>query len=205
MTMHIRHAADRDWGAIGALLAEINDLHAEALPQVFARIAADARTEAFARERFGADGGAEEGQVFVAEHADTEDADAEQAGEVLGEVLGFVWVRLHTAPPVPLFVPRRWAEVDTLVVAERARHQGIGRALVGRAHRWAAEQGVAEVQVVAWEFNAAALGLYESLGYETARRTLWRALAPPEPGGSDLAGADRGRHVGPQGTEDRRP
>lgn len=69
-----------------------------------------------------------------------------------------MWVRLHAAPPVPLFVPRRYAEVDTLVVAERARHQGIGRALVERAHRWAADQGVAEVQVVMWEFNTAAMG-----------------------------------------------
>jgi len=92
------------------------------------------------------------------------------------------------------------------VVAERARHQGIGRALVERAHRWAAEQGVAEVQVVAWAFNAAAIGLYEQLGYATARRTLWRALDPPEAdGGGDLAGADRGRHVSPQGTEDHLP
>jgi len=40
----------------------INDLHVDALPGVFARIAADETTEVFARERFGDP----EGQLFVA-------------------------------------------------------------------------------------------------------------------------------------------
>ena len=88
---------------------------------------------------------------------------------------------------MPLFVPRRYAEVDTLVVTKRARHQGIGRALVEHVHRWAAAEGVVEVQVVVWEFNVAAIGLYERRGYATARRTMRRPLGTPGPDDDDDA------------------
>ena len=96
--------------------------------------------------------------------------------EEAGRVVGFVWVRLHRAPPLPVFRPRRYAEIDTLGVTEAARRRGVGQALVERAHGWAREQGVTEVQIVVWEFNAGAIALYEKLGYTPARRTLWRTL-----------------------------
>lgn len=39
-------------------------------------------------------------------------------------------------------VARRYAVVDTLMVKEKFRHSGIGRALMEKAHQWAWDKGV---------------------------------------------------------------
>ena len=160
MDVRIREATPDDAAALAPLLVEVHDLHAEALPAVFRPIAADERTAALLRAQV-AD---ETGRAFVAEHGD--------------DLAGYAWVRLHEPPPSHLFVPRRVAEVDTLVVAAARRRRGIGRALVAAAHGWAARHGADEVRVVVWEFNRAAIRFYERLGYATARRTMGQIIGP---------------------------
>jgi diamine N-acetyltransferase len=158
VSVPIRAARPRDVPALSDLLVEVQDLHATALPHIFAPIDANAQTDAYLRAQLGLPGS----QGFVAEEK--------------GRLVGYCWIRLYEAPALPLFVPRRFAEIDTLVVATTRRQQGIGRTLVERAHAWATAQGVDEVRIVVYEFNQEALQFYEHLGYETGRRTLWRTL-----------------------------
>lgn len=47
----LRPADERDVPVLGALLVEINDLHTDALPQVFDRMTVDDCVEAFVRAR----------------------------------------------------------------------------------------------------------------------------------------------------------
>jgi ribosomal protein S18 acetylase RimI-like enzyme len=157
--VQIRDAFLRDVNALSALLVEVHDLHVAALPDIFAPIETDAQTDAFLRNQLAHP----DGHAFVAEDAEA--------------LVGYCWIQRYDAPPLHLFVPRRSAEIDTLVVAATHRHRGIGRALVERAHAWAAAQGVDEVRIVVYEFNQEALHFYEGLGYETGRRTLWSRLA----------------------------
>jgi ribosomal protein S18 acetylase RimI-like enzyme len=154
----VRDARPGDVPALIALLVEVHDLHVAALPHIFAPIEANALTDAFLRDQLALPGS----QGFVVEDA--------------GNLVGYCWIRLYDGPPRHLFVPRRFAEIDTLVVAANHRQQGIGRALVERAHAWAAAHGADEVRIVVYEFNQEALKFYERLGYETGRRTLWRTL-----------------------------
>jgi ribosomal protein S18 acetylase RimI-like enzyme len=154
----IREAHLRDVQALSALLVEVHDLHVAALPHIFAPIDADAQTEAFLRDQLALP----DSQGFVADET--------------GTLAGYCWIQLHEAPSLHRNVPRRYAEIHTLVVAASHRQQGIGRALVERAHVWAAAQGVDEVRIVVYEFNQEALRFYERLGYETGRRTLWYPL-----------------------------
>jgi ribosomal protein S18 acetylase RimI-like enzyme len=156
--VRVREALLTDVPALGALLIEVHDLHVAALPHIFQPIATDAQTETFLRGQLTHD----DSQAFVADHA--------------GTLVGYLWIRIQQAPALHLFVPRRYAEIDTIVVAATHRHQGIGRALVERAHEWAAAQRVDEVRIVVYEFNQDAIQVYDRLGYVTGRRTMWRTL-----------------------------
>ena len=75
-----------------------------------------------------------------------------------GEVAGYLAL---TSDPVA---------IDLIAVAEDARGSGIGRALVAEAIASAAG---GEVVVVAQERNTAAIGLYESCGFEVLARQTW--------------------------------
>lgn len=58
-------------------------------------------------------------------------------------------------------------------VAESARGQGLGGALVDAALRWFAEQGVRDVSVVTQGRNTAAIRLYERRGFTVQSMQLW--------------------------------
>ena len=65
-------------------------------------------------------------------------------------------------------VARRFAVVEAVVVSSADRGPGVGRMLMAAAERWARDRGAEEVWLDVWEFNDAAIGFYEVLGYETS-------------------------------------
>ena len=58
------------------------------------------------------------------------------------------------------------ADVMTIATTEAARGRGIGRTLLGEGIDWAIDQGASTIHLEVDEGNAAALGLYRSLGFE---------------------------------------
>ena len=63
-----------------------------------------------------------------------------------------------------------------LMVAGGARRRGIGRALMDAAEEWAGAAGITKIELHAFPHNAAAIALYEHLGYhrEGYRRRHFR-------------------------------
>lgn len=59
-------------------------------------------------------------------------------------------------------------------VATRPQHRGrgLGRAMVAAAEDWLAARGIAKVQLLVRETNAAVTAFYERLGYATAPRIV---------------------------------
>jgi ribosomal protein S18 acetylase RimI-like enzyme len=78
----------------------------------------------------------------------------------------------------PPMAERRFAVVEAVVVAAADRGGGIGRRLMAAAEGWARDRGAGEVWLDVWEFNAAAIGFYEALGYRTVSRRMRIDLAP---------------------------
>ncbi len=70
----------------------------------------------------------------------------------------------------------RQAYVFLLYVATEHRQQGLGKALMTYAHQWAKQQGYAQIGLQVFEDNAAALHLYEQMGYKPQARWLSLAL-----------------------------
>jgi len=86
-------------------------------------------------------------------------------------VVGFVGVEKR----------RHWsgatdAYIGELVVAAEHENQGIGRALVDAALRWATVNGYERISVSTGAVNTRAVGLYERLGFEPEDVTLTRAV-----------------------------
>ena len=158
MDFSIRKATEGDYEDLCALYAEVDALHRDAVPGVFRTPGGPPRTKEFVCGILADESAA----LFVAESN--------------GRIVGMACARIRQAPEIPILVPRRYARIEELVVLKRFQRQGIGRALADKAHEWALGKQVGQVELNVWEFNAAAISLYEKLGYKTAYRTMWRKL-----------------------------
>ena len=158
MNVLIRAAVIEDYDAVCALYAQVAHVHSQALPQFFRPV----EGPALPREFFANILANEDAAIFVAEWQDT--------------LIGMTHCSVRTTPAVPVVVPRRFINIDDLVVSEHVRHQGVGQTLLERVHQWAREKGVTEVELNVWEFNTSARSLYEKLGYETTRRIMRKQL-----------------------------
>ena len=87
-------------------------------------------------------------------------ADAFVAVDAEGRVVG--WAHVFAAPFVESG-PN--AELGGLVVDERVRGRGIGRALVARAEAWARERGLRELCLRSNVIRTEAHGFYQGLGF----------------------------------------
>jgi ribosomal protein S18 acetylase RimI-like enzyme len=158
MELTIREATAADYAAIGDIFAEADDLHRQHLPHIFQKPPGPAREQEYilgllADESVG---------LFLA-----------QLG---GQVVGLVCVLARAAPAVPMFVPRRYANVDSLVVQQGFRRRGIGRALMERVQAWAQDKGLDHIELHVWDFNQEAIAFYQQLGYENLSRRMGKRL-----------------------------
>jgi GNAT superfamily N-acetyltransferase len=81
-----------------------------------------------------------------------------------GSVVG--WVHISARKTL---IAGLQAEIDGLVVAEPCRYQGIGKALLARAERWAQENGCPMVTIRSGEARAGAHAFCNQMGYDQLR------------------------------------
>jgi GNAT superfamily N-acetyltransferase len=120
-----------DLPVVCALAEDLAAIHHAAWPDVFAPASGTDRDAPHWRDSIAGSGRA----AFVA-----------HAG---GEPVGFVTVASGNENH-SLLQPTRWARVNSICVLERARGQGVGRALLARAEAWARAEGADELRLVVW-------------------------------------------------------
>jgi len=152
----IREASPADHDAVSRLYAQVDGLHSKSRPDAFQDPPEPGRSRAFLDEHLKADDAA----MFVA--------------EVEGVVVGFAFAKLGRPPDDPLHRPRLFAYLEDLVVSVECRRKGIGTALMSEVERWASRRKVDHVELIVWEFNEDARRFYESLGYATSYRRMFR-------------------------------
>jgi len=158
MEIIIREATAGDYDALCAIIDEVDTLHRDRMPHIFQKPPGPVRDKEYILGLLADDSVG----LFVA--------------EVEGQVAGFVHALVRDTPPWPVLVPRRRAFVDSLAVGQEFRRHGIGRALMDRAHTWAAAKGAVDVELNVFEFNQPALAFYRALGYETSTRRMVKDL-----------------------------
>jgi GNAT superfamily N-acetyltransferase len=100
--------------------------------------------------------------LFVAEAADG--------------LLGFAEVYVREDAPAPLRQSYRYGLLQSLMVEEGVRQQGIGTRLLEAAEGWARDHGAREMRVETWEFAGGPRPFYERRHYRTLRRTWVREI-----------------------------
>src|SRR5580658_5951546 len=70
--------------------------------------------------------------------------------------------------------PRVFAYIEEVVVSSHHRRLGVGKALMQRVEGWARDRKVDQIELIVWEFNDEARKFYESLGYTTSYRRMFR-------------------------------
>lgn len=114
----------------------------------------------------------DEGELAVAAAAGTVLVAESAAGEVIGIVS-----LVPAGSPRAAVARTGEAELARLVIAERARGAGVGRALALRCLQLAREQGAPRVALWSRPYQVEAHSLYESLGF---RRTPERDERDPD-------------------------
>lgn len=106
---------------------------------------------------------------------------AESGGAVIG------WVHVYGVHL--LESPRSFAEIGGLVVGAEFRRQGVGRALMEQAERWAQEHSYHEVRLRSGLHRTDAHQFYQAVGYTLTKtaHTFQKALDAP-PNASNVIG-----------------
>jgi len=156
--MLIREAVARDYENLNTLIDTVDRLHRDNLPQKFRESEGPVRDRNFILDLI-AD---ESVGLIVAERE--------------AQLVGLIHIVIRDTPDIPILVPRRYAVIDNLVVKDGFRREGIGRALMTKAHNWALAKGAKLVELNVYDFNEAALAFYERLGYKTFSCQMSKSL-----------------------------
>lgn len=97
-----------------------------------------------------------------------------------GEVIGWLHVMERHLLETPPF-----AELGGLVVDERRRNSGAGRALVAAAEAWGRSRGMTSMRIRTNVIRAAAHEFYSRIGYSVEKKqsVFTKRLLPAEDGG----------------------
>jgi diamine N-acetyltransferase len=158
MEISVRKATLDDYNSLCELFDEIDTLHRDHLPRIFQKPGSAAREQDYyagliADENVG---------LFVAE-----------AG---GKLVGFVHAIVRDTPAIPIFVHRRYAIVDSIVVKSEFQNHGTGRILMDKMQEWAIAKGATSIELNVYEFNETAISFYKRLGYQTFSRKMSKEL-----------------------------
>lgn len=156
----IREATLGDYDALCALFAQVDRVHYTALPDIFRPVPGPARDHSYI-EKILSD---ETQRLYVAEHGN--------------ELIGLAEAALRNSSQWPMFTLRKWIHISDIVVDERFRDIGVGKALLTRVEQWARELGILRVELHVWEFNTSARALYEHQGFGMLNRTMSKDLDP---------------------------
>ena len=158
MEISIRKATADDYNSLCKLFDEIDALHRDHLPHLFKKPGGAAREQDYYLGLI-----ADENVALLVAEADE-------------KLVGFGHTIVRDTPVFPVFVPRRYAIVEGIVVKSGFQNHGIGRILMDKMQEWATAKGATSIELNVYEFNKTAISFYERLGYQTLSRKMSKEI-----------------------------
>ena len=164
-SIHLRPATSDDHEVICRLCEQLDRHHRVILPNVFQAFDGPARPVDFVRQ--------------IIEAPDQEIILAERDGLAVGLLV----IKEGARSDAPMYKPYAFAIIDSIVVEETCRRQGIASALYDKAKRWAADRGLQGVELMVWTANTPAVMFYTKMGFRpiVTRMALSLEEALPTP------------------------
>ena len=152
--MKIRNIRKSDYAAIDKLLLQLHDVDVNGRPELFVK-----KEHYMPKDSFDhLIKNAEIGAILA---------------EIRGEVGGCCFVSMLSCSGM---VKMKTAYIDLLVVDERHRRQGIGKALFEAVAKRAEKHGAKRVDLMVWNHNQIAMDAYESYGMVRQRSVYEKKL-----------------------------
>ena len=157
----IRYAMRQDIPAVNLLRAQVGEMHARALPDLFKP------------------GFPQPMQDYAYHMLESENTDI-LVCEREGTIRGFAVLEYCRKEESPAHPAQEICYIHEFGVDETCRRQGIARELMTFIRREAAAKGFRHLELDMWEFNQNALAFYEAMGFQTIRRYMSMNLEPIE-------------------------
>lgn len=158
MNITIRPMDSKDYEAFDAMYASLNDLHVARHPDIFQHVNGHIHT----RESYAELLADPYEAVFIAEWD--------------GQPAGFIQLAVRDIEDIPVMIACRQVVVNSLYVHPEFRRHGLGELLMATGEEWAREMGASSLMLNVYDFNTAARGLYEKLGYQNLSRKMMKPL-----------------------------
>ena len=156
----VRVAVMEDADAIASLTAEVQQLHYEALPNIF-KTPSD---RLFSQEKL----------ATLLNDANSTVAVAESNRDVVGHVYGVIMQRAEN----DFKVADKYMYIQQIGVRKEFRGHGTGRALIAFIEGRAVAFAVTGLQLDYWAFNTRAQSFFESCGFSPSQVMMRRTLSP---------------------------
>jgi ribosomal protein S18 acetylase RimI-like enzyme len=163
--VRVRGASEADLLAIARLGDEVNALHQQTYPEVFATPGNLDAHVVYWRAQM------DEGYRFWV-------AEAAMPGHAPAPVVGFASARVSDEPASALLQALRPCRVGTVGVAADWRGRGVGRLLMAQLIEYAAAEQATEIRLNVFTFNRDAIAFYEHVGFEVRTQVMVRAVRP---------------------------
>lgn len=155
MRILIRKISEKDFGNINKLFIKVDEYHRINLSSIFEKKENIGRTIEYLKNICNS----EESELFVAEYDN--------------EIVGIVEINIKRTVNNFLKKDREWVSLDTIMIKEKYRNNGIGEMLMDTVLDWSREKNINRIELNVYEFNKSAIKFYQRLGFETLNRTMY--------------------------------
>ena len=155
MGILIRKAVEQDAAILGALNADVQALHAAAMPWLFKPPGPDRFSPAAVKELL-----AEPDNVVLIAEGD-------------GEAAGYAYAQVMQMRETPFIYAHSRIYLHHISVKPGQRRHGVGSALIAAVREAAAAAGVRLIALDVWTFNEEARGFFRRHGFAAYNERLW--------------------------------
>jgi ribosomal protein S18 acetylase RimI-like enzyme len=155
MAIVIRKAVEQDAATLGALNADVQAIHAAALPWLFKPSGPDTFAPCEVKPLLAQP----ENLFFIA--------------EVDGVAAGYAYAEIQERPETPFAQAHDMVYLHHISVKPGHRRNGVGSALMGAVRDAATKAGIAPIVLDVWNFNEEARAFFRRRGFAAYSEKLW--------------------------------